>query len=204
MARRGWVSVEDAAGDWWRLSVFDDGWVELPGFARGLSDTRAQLRQLLFLVGGFGVLVLLSQLAGRLDGVGSSLSLVLSVAALGLLLFSAVLIARFRARDRQQAAGDHAQAVAARRAGRRVRRRPGTPLCRRARSSAEFAAALEGVRRVGAEQVGVLVLTGPDHPGPADPLVVSVLLHDGSSLTYRTPDATARELFAPFLSRSDG
>ncbi|SDN52390.1 hypothetical protein SAMN05660199_00195 [Klenkia soli] len=201
MGRRGWVSVEDAAGDWWRLSVFDDGWVELPGFARGLSDTRAQLRQLLFLVGGFGVLVLLSQLAGRLDGVGESLSLVLSVLALGLLLVSAVLIGRFRARDRQQAAGDRAQA--ARQAG-RVRRRPGTPWFRRARTSAEFAAALEGVRRVGAEQVGVVVLTGPEHPGAADPLVVSVLLHDGSSLTYRTPDAAARELFAPFLSRSDG
>ena len=197
--RRGWVSVEDATGDWWRLSVFDDGWVELPGFARELSDTRAQLRQLLFLVGGFGVLVLLSQLAGRLDGVGVALSLVLSVSALGLLLFSMVLIARFRARDRQQAAGDHAQAVAARRAGQRLRRRPGAPMFQRVRSSAEFAARLEGVRRVGAEQVGMVVLTGPARPGPADPLVVSVLLHDGSALTYRTPDPTARELFAPWV-----
>lgn len=201
--RRGWVSAEDAAGDWWRLSVFDDGWVELPGFARGLSDTRAQLRQLLFLLGGFGVLVLLSQLAGRFDGVGP-LSLVLSIGALGLLLFSAVLIARFRARDRQQADGDHAQAMAARRAGQRVRRRPGTPLFRRARSSAEFAAGLEGVRRIGAEQVGAVVLSGPERPGPADPLVLSVLLHDGSVLTYRTPDPVAREIFAPWISRSGG
>ena len=198
--RRGWVSVEDAAGDWWRLSVFDDGWVELPGFARGLSDTRAQVRQLLFLVGGFGVLVLLSQLAGRLDGVGIPLSLVLSVASLGLLLVSVVLMARFRARDRQQAAGDRAQAGAARAAGRVVRRRPGTSTFQRARSSAEFAARLEGVRRVGTEQVGMVVLTGPEHPGPDDPLVVSVLLHDGSALTYRTPDPTARELFAPWVS----
>ena len=196
--RRGWVSVEDAAGDWWRLSVFDDGWVELPGLARGLSDTRAQLRQLLFLVGGFGVLVLLSQLAGRLDGIGEPLSLVLSVSALGLLLFSAVLIARFRARDRQQAAGDRAQAGTARAEGRQVRRRPGTPLLRRAHSSAEFAAGLDGVRRVGGEQVSAVVLTGPEHAGPAAPLVVSVLLHDGSVLTYRTPDPTARTLFAPW------
>ena len=163
--RRGWVSVEDAAGDWWRLSVFDDGWVELPGFARGLSDTRAQFRQLLLLLGGFGVLVLLSQLAGRLDGVGGPLSLLLSTASLGLLLVSVVLMARFRARDRQQAAGDRAQAVAAREAGHRVRRRPGTSTLRRARSSAEFAGNLEGVRRVGAEQVSAVVLSGPERPG---------------------------------------
>ncbi|MCO7218891.1 hypothetical protein [Klenkia sp. PcliD-1-E] len=199
MARRGWVSVEDAAGDWWRLAVYDDGWVELPGFARGLSDTRAQLRQLLFLVGAFGVLVLLSQLAGRLDGVGP-LSFVLSAGALGLLLFSVVQVARFRARDRQQAAGDRAQAQAARAAGRRVTRRPGAPLFRRAASSAQYASWLDGVRRVGAEQVGAVVLSGPEHPGPADPLVVSVLLQDGSTLTYRTPDDTARTLFAPWAT----
>ncbi len=193
------MSAEDAAGDWWRLAVYDDGWVELPGFARGMSDTRAQLRQLLFLVGAFGVLVLLSQLAGRLDGVGP-LSLVLSVGALGLLLFSAVQIARFRARDRQQAAGDRDQALAAKAAGRRVRRRPGAPLLRRATSSAEYVSWLDGVRRVGAEQVGAVVVAGPERPGPTDPVVVSVLLHDGSTLTYRSPDATARELFAPWAA----
>ncbi len=194
------MSAEDAAGDWWRLAVYDDGWVEMPGFARGMSDTRAQFKQLLALVGGFGLLVLLSQLAGRFDGVGPGASVVFAVLALGLLLFSAVQIARFRARDRQQAAGDREQALAAKAAGRQVRRRPGAPLLRRATSSAEYVSWLDGVRRVGAEQVGAVVLTGPEHPGPADPLVLSVLLHDGTTLTYRTPDPTARTLFAPWTT----
>jgi hypothetical protein len=200
MSKRGWVAVEDPAGDWWRLVVWDDGWVELPGFARGLSDTRAQLKQLLALVGGFGLLVLLSQLAGRFDGVGPGASVAFAVLALGLLLFSAVQVARFRARDRQQFAGDRQQALAARAAGQRPRRRPGAPLFRRATSSAEYVRWLDGVRRVGAEQVGAVVVAGPERPGPADPLVVSVLLQDGSTLTYRTPDATARTLFAPWTT----
>lgn len=200
MRSRGWVSAEDAAGDWWRLLVFDDGWVELPGFARGMSDTRSQLRQLLVLVGAFGLLVLLSQLAGRFDGVGPGVSGVFAVGALALLLFSAVQVARFRARDRQQAAGDLAQAQRALGTGRRVTRRPGAPLFRRAHSSAEYVSWVDGVRRVGAEQVGAVALAGPEHPTPADPLVVSVLLHDGTTLTYRTPDPTARRLFAPWAT----
>ena len=156
MSRRGWVAAEDAGGDRWRLAVSDDGWVEHPGSAGDPADPRAQL---LFLVGGFGVLVLLSLAAGRFDGVGGPSGLVLAVVGLCLLLFSAVRIARFRARGRQHT-------------GRRIR----------------------------GEQVSAVVLTGPEHPGPSDPLVVSVLLHDGSTLTYRTPDAAARTLFAPWAS----
>ncbi|SCX38017.1 hypothetical protein SAMN03159343_0269 [Klenkia marina] len=158
MSRRGWVSAEDAAGDRWRLAVDDDGWVEQP---QPIGDSADPRPQLLFLLGGFGVLVLLSLAAGRLDGVGGVSGLVLAVVGLCLLLFSAVRIARFRARGRQH---------------------PG--------------------RRVRGEQISAVVLTGPEHPGPAEPLVVSVLLHDGSTLTYRTPDATARRLFAPWGSVS--
>ena len=39
--RRGWVSAEAAPGTWKRLVVFDDGWVEISGFARG-CPTRAR------------------------------------------------------------------------------------------------------------------------------------------------------------------
>lgn len=153
---RGWLSVEDAAGDPWRLAVSDDGWVEQPGPVDRSADPRAQL---LYLLGGFGVLVLLSLSAGRLDGVGGASALVLAVVALGLLLFSAVRIARFRAHGRQH---------------------PG--------------------RRIDAAQISAVVLVGPEHPGATDPLVVSVLLHDGSALTYRTPDPAARRLFAPWVT----
>lgn len=33
MARRAWVSAQTGPTEWHRLSVFDDGWVELPGLA---------------------------------------------------------------------------------------------------------------------------------------------------------------------------
>ncbi len=42
------------------LSVVDDGWVETPGFARALSDNRADLRRALLglgiLFGGLGMI----------------------------------------------------------------------------------------------------------------------------------------------------
>ncbi|MEI4270564.1 hypothetical protein TEK04_02410 [Klenkia sp. LSe6-5] len=165
--RRGWVSVEDAAGGRWWLAVFDDGWVELPARDQQPSGPRAQLRQLAVLVGAFGLLVLLSQMAGRFDGAGPAGAVVFGVGALALLLFSAVQVARSRARDR---------------------------------TSAGYAERFDGARRVGSAQVGAVVVTGPDRPAPQDPLVVSVLLHDGGTLTYRTPDPAARDLFAPWTS----
>ncbi|QNG37809.1 hypothetical protein F1C76_15555 [Geodermatophilaceae bacterium NBWT11] len=195
MGRRGWVAAEDAAGDWWRLSVFDDGWVELPGFARGLSDTRSQLRQLLFLLAAFTGLFVLG---GLLEDTAPALATGLRVAALVVLVGSTVQIARFRARDRRQLHGDLDQAAAARGAGRQVRARAGARLWRVAGSSQEMADALEGVRRVGSEQVSTVEVTAPDRPSESDPVVVVVRLHDGEQLTYRTPDRVAADLFAPW------
>lgn len=192
MGRRGWVAAEDAAGDWWRLSVFDDGWVELPGFARGLSDTRAQLRQLLLFLAGFTALFVLG---GLLEDTAPTLAGVLRVAALVVLVGSAVQIARFRARDRRQWQGDLQQA---RTGGQRVRARAGARLWRVAGSSQETVDALDGVRRVGSKQISTVQVTAPDRPSEADPVVVDVRLHDGQQLTYRTPDRTAVELFAPW------
>ena len=101
MARRGWVSVTDPAGERWRLAVFDDGWVELPGFGPAPSDRHIVQRTLLLLLGCLGVLVLLSQLAGRLDSGSSEASMVLSAAGLAAVLVSVLLFARLRARARR-------------------------------------------------------------------------------------------------------
>jgi len=41
MARVGWVAAEVVGVEpeaWYRLPVFDDGWVELPGGARPVDD----------------------------------------------------------------------------------------------------------------------------------------------------------------------
>ena len=36
------MAAETAPDEWRRLSVFDDGWVELPGFARSEQDVRVE------------------------------------------------------------------------------------------------------------------------------------------------------------------
>ncbi|KQS60179.1 hypothetical protein ASG36_04150 [Geodermatophilus sp. Leaf369] len=184
MARRGWVSVTDPAGDRWRLAVFDDGWVELPGFGPAPSDGHIVQRTLLLLLGSLGVLVLLSQLAGRLDSGSSETSLVLSAAALAAVLVSVLLFARLRARDRSARAPHH-----------RVTRRR-VPVLRPVGSSAEYVARVSPGVRVGADDVRAVDCRTP--ATPADPVVVSVLLQDGSVRTYRTPDQGAVELFAPW------
>ncbi len=194
MSRRGWVSAADDDGNWWRLAVYDDGWIELPGAARGLSDTRAQIRRLAGLLAAFAGLAVAARLVGD---AAAPLATVLLVAALAVLAVAVVQVARFRARDRRQRLGDRAQARAADQAGHRVRRNPGAPLFRRAGSSAEYASWLDGVHRVAGDSVSWIQVTEPS--SPAEPVVLTVHRHDGAVSTYRTPDRTAVRLLAPWI-----
>lgn len=81
MARVGWVAAraDDGAGapQWLRLSVFDDGWVEVPTFGRAVSAVRGNLRTALLDLGGLVVglaLVWASMtLASRTDGAVSGI-----------------------------------------------------------------------------------------------------------------------------------
>lgn len=189
--RRGWVAAEDPAGDWWVLHVFEDGWVEVPGGARDIADTRANLAYLLPRIVGLVALVAATVVAGRLDV--PVLPQLLGIAFLVLLLTSYRQTRRFRGRDHEQQMDDQAQDAAH---GHRVRVREGRTSWRRYRTSAEFVAAVEGVRRVGSESVSRVQVDTP--VDDAAPVIVSVWLHDGTWSGYRTPDRTAVRLFAPW------
>ena len=192
--RRGWVAVEDAHGDWWVLQVYDDGWVEVPGRARDLADTRALLRHLLPRLAGVLTLAVLAVVTSRY-GV-PVLPQALALAFLALLLVTAGRARRARVLDRRQRRADDEQAERHRPDGRdRVRPRPGARGWTLPRSAAQHAAAFTGVRRVGGEQVSRVDVRDPGEPGP---VLVDVWLHDGSWLGYRTPDRTVVELLGPW------
>ena len=196
MSRRGWVSAEDAAGDWWRLSVFDDGWVELPGFARAVSDTRAHLRELGLWIGALVLLGVLSFVVAGSPLAETGVPMLVSLAFVAVLVTAVVRTWVFRVRDLRQSAGDAAQVRRDRGTRPPVRRRPGAPLFRRARSSAEFAGWLDGVRRVALSEVAAVRVSGSG--SRADPVVVTVALTGGQTLAYRSPDRTLARLFAPW------
>lgn len=195
MARRGWVSAEVAPGTWRRLQVFDDGWVELPGLARSLSDTRRNLRGALTAVGVF----LGAFLVGRaLDGAGAPTwtVVVTSLVSLGALVYGGYLATRAQFRNVQQTSADAAQARAERAAGQRLQLAPGAPRWRRAESAAQMHGWLVGVPLVAAADV-VDVVTGaePDRPGTHRAVVT---LRDGTQRTYRSPDAKVSSLLGAF------
>lgn len=192
--KRGWVAAEDPTGDWWVLQVFEDGWVEVPGGARDLADNRAQLRVLLP-----GLLVSIALFAASIVtsrlGVPALPSLI-GMAGFGLLVVTGVRARRFRYQDHLQRRGDAEQRQRMREAGRVLRVREGQNAWTRSRTSAHYAQVMEGVRRVGAEQISRVDVRQPT--AAQEPVIVDVWLHDGSWLGYRTPDRTAVRLFAPW------
>lgn len=132
MARRGWVLAQTGPQEWHRLSVFDDGWLELPGFARTLSDTRAihrkRLSAALLILGILGLMFAYAHFLGTLADPPAVLEIALPV-VLGLGLVASLMyvtVWQFRAdmRNRDQLDGDLEQARAFKASGRQIRRVP--------------------------------------------------------------------------------
>ena len=164
MSRRGWVSARDAADQWWLLSVYDDGWCQLPAPARSPSDTRRQLRELLGWMALVVVLFGAAAATARFAPDAVWLSSVLGLASIGALVAAVVRMARRGARAPQVFG-----------------------------SSAEQAAALDGVRRVALDAVRSVTVTREAHEQ-----VVTIALRKGRPLVYRSPDRTLARLFAPW------
>ncbi|SDX78425.1 Putative Holin-X, holin superfamily III [Modestobacter sp. DSM 44400] len=114
MSRRGWVSARDAAGDWWVLSVYDDGWCAVPAPVRTAEDTRRRVRQLIAtLVTVVGLFAAAAATAALVPS-APWLSYLLLAASLGVLVLLGVRAARRRVRDRPPVfatSGEQAAAV---------------------------------------------------------------------------------------------
>lgn len=196
MARRGWVSAETAPGDWRRLSVFDDGWVEQPGLGRTFSVTRVRLRQFILLLAA--VIVALAVMLGftlvvtAIDDPPAGLVIAPLVVLVVVLVGAPIVLTRWRLADLRRTVDDVGQARAERRRGDQVRRAPGAPLLRRADTAAELAGWLEGARhvRLGDVRDASTSLDGRIH-------VVTVRFTDGTVRSYRSPDRRLVELLAP-------
>lgn len=197
MARRGWVAAETGPDQWRRLMVFDDGWVELPGMGRTMSDARNQLRRSLFLLGGFALALALiyglTRLLALIDDPPSWLPFIPGLLILAVIVAGSVAVTRMRWRRVQQARGDVVQARAERQSGRRLTRAEGAPMWRRADTAEQLAAWLDGETHVRATEVTQVSCErdGEDH-------VVSVRATTGGERRYRSPDAKLAELLAPF------
>ncbi len=172
--------------------VFDDGWVELPGFGRALSDTRSNLRRALLVL---AVLFGAPLVGGALEAVGvPEVALVpLYVLAVAALAYGVVLVVRAKLANFRQLDGDHAQARAEAAAEQRVRPAPGAPTRRRAESAAQFASWLEGAVHVDASHVSAVTCERVSGEHRAE-----VRLSDGTARTYRSPDSKLPRLLAPF------
>ncbi|MEO9322638.1 hypothetical protein ABFT23_04055 [Nocardioides sp. C4-1] len=196
MARVGWVSAETSSGAWRRLSVFDDGWVELPGFARAMSDVRRNSRNVLRTTGVAvlaGVLTLLSSALGGPTWLTAIGALVV-VAALVRNAWQGTAASMRNATQLQQDAEERRREAAA---GHVVRMRPGAPRWRRASSAAELHGWLEGGELVAASDIVEVVV----EPGD-DTTRVRVLLTDGSRRTYTSPDDALGRLLGTFVDHS--
>lgn len=189
MARVGWVGAEVVGVEpetWYRLSVFDDGWVEVPGNARRAAYIRSDLpravRMLVVMVGLFGLAILVPRV-GLPESLWVPLTVVLGLAALvGVIVLCVGELRRAVARGSLIRA-DVAQLRRERAEGRAVRRVPGAPLFRVARSATELASAITPVRIIRCEDVAAVVL-GTE----GENYVVTVRLVDGTERTYRSPD----------------
>ncbi|MGI8417423.1 MAG: hypothetical protein ACR2P2_14710 [Nakamurella sp.] len=201
MAKIGWVSAAEEGTSperWYRLNVFDDGWVDFPGLARGLSDARSNLKSslwmLLGLVGGIVVVALVVLLG---SSVGGGLGTAIVIAAVVLFFGGAITLQvrqfRTRKRDRAQSSGDAQQWRELRAAGQSPRRRPGIKLFTRVTSAQQYVDVITNVRLTRAVDVaGVSCSTvGAD-------IVARVQLQDGSTRIYRTPDRKIVQLLSRF------
>jgi hypothetical protein len=114
VSRRGWVSARDAAGDWWLLSVYDDGWCAVPAPVRTAEDTRRRVRELIGALVAVAGLFAAAAAAAALVTSAPWLSYVLLAASLGVLVAMGVRAARRRADARPPVfatSADHAAAV---------------------------------------------------------------------------------------------
>lgn len=210
MARAGWVAAQaDIDGNtprWVRLSVFDDGWVEVPTLGRATAAARGNLRAALLTVGalvvGLALVWAALSVAGRIEGVGAT---VLRVFTVLLLIggFGTLLVRSFQQSVRQQArwAADGQDLRRLKKDGGLPGRAPGAPLWRRARTAEEFSSWLTNTTLVRATDVsGITTIPIPVLTDRADgpEAAVDVLLHTGSVRHYRSPDATLGTLLAPF------
>jgi len=190
------VAAETGPGEWRRLAVFDDGWVELPGMARSLSDTRSRLRTSLLALVGFvaalGVIAGISALLATVDDLPMIVAAVPLVLTLALVGAAVVLSVRWRRRGVEQVRGDAEQAQRERRARLRITRAPGAPLFRRAGSATQLAAWLEGETHVAGDDVAAV-----DTAREGRVHVVTVVFVDGRTRAYRSPDAKLVELLGP-------
>jgi hypothetical protein len=114
VSRRGEVSARDAAGRWWLLSVYDDGWCATPVAVPTPAETRRRVRSLMgwlaAVVGLFAAAVAAGFVAPSVDW----LPWVLLAASLGTLLVGVGRAVRRRARERTPdfpSSAGHAAAV---------------------------------------------------------------------------------------------
>lgn len=191
MARIGWTAAAVVGSEpesWYRLMIFDDGWVELPAAGRSAARVRGDLRRLLVPLAAIVVIFLLVQLVPHLGlnemwsrivatVAGISLLVVLIIAAVGQLRRTIGRFADGRA-DREQLRRERA-------AKGPLRLTPGSPRLRRASSAAELASWLTPVHLTLASDVVQLTLTtdGEDE-------VAVIRLAEGTARAYRTPDRT--------------
>lgn len=193
MSRRGWVAAQTGAEEWHLLSVFDDGWVEVPGFARTLADTRANRRKALLVagavVGGLGLVWLVSWLLSRIEGLPLVVALLPVLALLVLVVALNVWRAWMTLRNLRQVAEDQRQARRQKAAGFRITRTPGAPLFRRAKTAQEYASWIEGETHVLATDIVDVSAAREEKL-----YVVTVRLADGRTRVYRSPDGKLTEL----------
>lgn len=197
MGRVGWVSAaEDGTDDWYRLSVFDDGWVDLPGMARNLSDVRANLRKtvllLALLLGAIGGALLLTRWTASNDG-PMVVSILVPVVLLAVFVYIAIRMGRMKSRDWRQRSADADQARRFSDQGRQLQRAPGTKLFSRVHSAQAMADALINIRLTKASDIAAVTVTEHDKQFAA---VVEFV--DGSTRRYTTPDRTITDLLSRF------
>lgn len=198
VARAGWVSAETASGAWRRLSVFDDGWVELPGYGRAMSDLRRNRRDVLQNTGvalAAGVVTLASSTLGG----PTWLTLLGALVVLAALVRNAWQSGTARSRNAAQLREDAEERRREAAAGHVVRMRPGAPRWRRASSAAELAGWLDGGELVSSSDLVEVVV---ETPADGAPTRVEVVLVDGSRRTYASPDAALARLLGRFADRS--
>lgn len=209
MARVGWVAARanTASGEpqWLRLSVFDDGWVEVPTFGRAVSAVRGDFRTALLNLAGFAVGLAVAwgclNLAGSTDGAPAVVLRVIGgllfITSIGMLLARSFLL-RFRQRTSWAADGADLRRLKA--AGRLPARAAGAPLWRCATTAEEFSSWLTNTTLVRAAEVSTVVVTAPS---PDDPdQVAEVQLQSGARLRYRSTDRTLGNLLAGFGVRA--
>ena len=203
MAKRGWVGAQRSDERWVMLSVWDDGWVELPGAGRRVADIRGNLRQaartLAFVVAGLALTAGLIWLVNLLPSTMSWLMFVPVLGLVAVVAFGSYRDVRLDLRQWRQAERDRDQRLADRRAGLTIKLRPGAPLFRRATSAEQYAAWVENETFVRAGEVASMVGTmeGADQ-------LVAVALRDGRVVSYRSPDPTLTRLLMSFDPTTQG